>query len=231
MYATTSKFAILTGVTTKALRLYERRGLLKPRRTRAGYRRYTYSDMLRLERILALKALGLPLKEIAMVTHGGGKSLDLLRRQRALLDERRQRLDRAVKAIDAITADAQPGDALHRFVGQSSWDRWEARRHEFPPAVQRAPDRASPSRVELFKRIHDALQRDPEGNAARPLVKQWNALLQREAGDELMAEAKKKRWAGRTQWPDGMRKYVASLYDMEPDAWERVAAFIERTQG
>jgi hypothetical protein len=29
MYATTSKFATLTGVTAKALHLYERRGLLK----------------------------------------------------------------------------------------------------------------------------------------------------------------------------------------------------------
>src|SRR5437868_2813547 len=147
MYATTSKFATLTGVTAKALRLYEKRGLLKPRRTGAGYRRYSYSDMLRLERVLALKALGLPLKQIAALTRDGAKAPELLSRQRALLAERRQRIDRALTAIDAIANAGEPETALYRFVGQSSWDRWEARRHEFPPPVPRAPDRASPSRV------------------------------------------------------------------------------------
>jgi hypothetical protein len=57
----------------------------------------------------------------------------------------------------------------------------------------------------------------------------WNALLKREAGgDEGMADSKRQRWAGRKHWPGGLRKYVASLYDMQPDAWERVATVIER---
>src|SRR5438128_11272638 len=58
------EFAELAGVTVKALHYYERRGLLAPRRTRAGYRRYTLRDLARLERIIALKTLGLPLKQI-----------------------------------------------------------------------------------------------------------------------------------------------------------------------
>ena len=95
--------------------------------------------------------------------------------------------------------------------------------------MPRAPDRASPSRVALFRKIHDALERDPRGRAARALVWEWDALLEREAGgDEGMANSKRQRWAGRHQWPAGMRQYVASLYDMEPAVWERVAAFIER---
>src|SRR5438128_8550399 len=57
-------FAELAGVTVKTLHYYERRGLLAPRRTRAGYRRYTIKDLARLQRIIALKSLGLPLKQI-----------------------------------------------------------------------------------------------------------------------------------------------------------------------
>src|SRR3989442_15473244 len=57
-------FAELAGVTVNALHYYERHGLLAPRRTRAGYRRYTIKDLARLQRIIALKSLGLPLKQI-----------------------------------------------------------------------------------------------------------------------------------------------------------------------
>ena len=63
MYSTQT-FARLTGVTVKALRHYERVGLLAPRRTRTRYRRYVLGDLQRIERILALKSLGLSLKAI-----------------------------------------------------------------------------------------------------------------------------------------------------------------------
>jgi len=61
------EFAALTGVTVKALHHYDRLGLLKPQRTAAGYRLYAERDMERLEQIVALKFLGLPLKQIKVV--------------------------------------------------------------------------------------------------------------------------------------------------------------------
>jgi DNA-binding transcriptional MerR regulator len=57
-------FAELAGVTVKALHHYERRGLLAPKRSPAGYRRYAVRDLARLDRIIALKSLGLSLKQI-----------------------------------------------------------------------------------------------------------------------------------------------------------------------
>jgi DNA-binding transcriptional MerR regulator len=51
-------------VTVKALHHYDRLGLLKPRRTHAGYRLYTDADRERLEQIAAFKFIGLPLKQI-----------------------------------------------------------------------------------------------------------------------------------------------------------------------
>jgi MerR family transcriptional regulator, thiopeptide resistance regulator len=52
----------------KALCHYELlRGLLAPQRNATGYRRYSLSDLQRLEQILALKSLGLRLGHISQV--------------------------------------------------------------------------------------------------------------------------------------------------------------------
>lgn len=62
-------FSQLTGVTVKALRYYDHVGLLKPAEVDrfTGYRYYTVDQIDRLNRILALKDLGLSLDEVAQV--------------------------------------------------------------------------------------------------------------------------------------------------------------------
>ena len=45
------------GVSIKALRLYEARGLVRPLRTQAGWRAYGPEQILRLHQIQALKGL------------------------------------------------------------------------------------------------------------------------------------------------------------------------------
>ena len=57
--------AALVGVSPKTIRYYHEVGLLaEPARTEAGYRLYTAQDLLRLQRIRRLRALGLPLERI-----------------------------------------------------------------------------------------------------------------------------------------------------------------------
>jgi DNA-binding transcriptional MerR regulator len=56
------EFAQRAGVTVKALHHYDRLGLLCARRTASGYRLYNEFDFERLEKITALKFLGVPLK-------------------------------------------------------------------------------------------------------------------------------------------------------------------------
>jgi hypothetical protein len=58
------------GVSAKALRVYERHGLVKPVRGANGYRAYGPAEMVRLHQVLALKALGLPLSKIAGLLAG-----------------------------------------------------------------------------------------------------------------------------------------------------------------
>jgi DNA-binding transcriptional MerR regulator len=57
--------ARLLGITPKAIRHYHKVGLLaEPQRTQSGYRLYSASDLLRLQRIRRLQSLGLSLKQI-----------------------------------------------------------------------------------------------------------------------------------------------------------------------
>jgi len=62
-------FSRLSLVSVKALRYYDERGLLKPARVDAstGYRYYSASQLIRLNRILAMKDLGLDLAQIAFL--------------------------------------------------------------------------------------------------------------------------------------------------------------------
>jgi DNA-binding transcriptional MerR regulator len=105
MYAIGS-FARITGVTVKALYLYERHGLLSPQRSAAGYRRYSRRDLGRMQRIIALKSLGLPLKQIAAVLRDSTRLPAVCAQQRQALGDERDRIDRAVRALDAIARDS-----------------------------------------------------------------------------------------------------------------------------
>lgn len=62
-----SEAARRLGVSTKALRLYEQRGLLAPIRNTAGWRVYGPDQMGRAAEITALRALGLSLAQVARV--------------------------------------------------------------------------------------------------------------------------------------------------------------------
>lgn len=53
-----------TGVPVSAIRFYEREGLMAPRRTRGGQRRYPRADIRRLSFIRICQRLGLSLAEI-----------------------------------------------------------------------------------------------------------------------------------------------------------------------
>ncbi len=65
-----SEAAKLLGVSAKALRLYEARGLIAPVRTAAGWRAYGPDEMARVAEIAALRELGLSLAQVARVLGG-----------------------------------------------------------------------------------------------------------------------------------------------------------------
>src|SRR5215203_5074357 len=97
----TTEFAALAGVTVKALRHYERIGLLTPRRTRAGHRRYVREDLGRVEAIGSLKYVGCSLEQIRSILSRPALALPkALAARRQALAEAEARLAVARQAID-----------------------------------------------------------------------------------------------------------------------------------
>lgn len=101
------------GLSKRALRLYEERGLLRPRRTDKGWRLYGADEIARLHEILALKRLGLSLQRITALLHG--KALDLagvLGIQHSLLSEQRERAEQGLALVRAAQAKLAAGTSL-----------------------------------------------------------------------------------------------------------------------
>jgi MerR family transcriptional regulator/heat shock protein HspR len=76
--------AELTGVNPQNLRAYEAKGLLEPYRTPGGTRRYSDTDLARVDRITALLGAGLNLKGIEHVLALEAET-ERLRRELAVL--------------------------------------------------------------------------------------------------------------------------------------------------
>ena len=68
-----ARAAARLGVSIKALRLYEARGLIAPGRTAAGWRVYGPGDLARAAEVVGLRALGLGLAEVARVLDAQGR--------------------------------------------------------------------------------------------------------------------------------------------------------------
>lgn len=86
-YLHIGEIAQLLGITQKAIRHYQKIGLLRePERSENGYRLYDAQDVLRLQRIRRLQALGLSLKQVRTVL-GDASQEQTLRNVLIALDE------------------------------------------------------------------------------------------------------------------------------------------------
>ncbi len=103
-------------VTSRALRLYEEEGLLKPRR--AGTRRiYSDRDRVRLRLVLRGKRLGWSLAEIKELfdlydsSHGEEAQLELmlakLEQRREILETQKRDIENALEDLERIVGNAQ----------------------------------------------------------------------------------------------------------------------------
>src|ERR1700733_13321237 len=100
------------GISIKALRLYEQRGLLTPKRSSAGWRVYGSGQIARLHQILALKRLGLALGRIGEIL-GDADQLDpILALQERTLSRDSQRISHALALVKSARAKLASGQAL-----------------------------------------------------------------------------------------------------------------------
>lgn len=109
------------GVTRKAIRVYEGRGLIgPPQRSAAGYRLFVADDLERLRFIRRARALGMGLDDIAalLAEHDAGRSP--CASVRAQLDRRIGEIDRAVTELLALRTSLV--DAVGRCAAEPAED-------------------------------------------------------------------------------------------------------------
>jgi DNA-binding transcriptional MerR regulator len=107
-----SEAARRLGVSAKALRLYEQRGLVAPQRTAAGWRAYGPDEMTRAGQIVALRALGLSLAQVAQVLGGDALALEpALAAHQATLEQQGRHLAGLVETVRALRAGLAQGQA------------------------------------------------------------------------------------------------------------------------
>jgi DNA-binding transcriptional MerR regulator len=235
-YYQVHQFAELAGVTVKALHHYDRLGLLKPGRTGAGYRMYAERDLERLEQIIALKFLGLPLKQIKIVLDRTELELpDALRMQRNAIEDKQAVLCRALRAIRAAEEALEPGkpadpavlkkiievidmqDGIAEMKKYYSDAAWEMRKRFY----EEGP---SPEWRELYREVGAMLDEDPGSDKAQALAERWLALSIRASSGDLSVQTHSgTAWMEREHWPPAMKRTIAEF------KLEEVHEFIRQT--
>jgi DNA-binding transcriptional MerR regulator len=132
-----------TRLTVRALRVYEERGLVAPKRTEKGWRLYGPAELARLNEILTLKELGLGLTRIAQLLVGRAVDLDAaLAAQQDALQELREHAGRSLVLVAAARKQIAEGkqitvDQLIQIVKETrmadtsstvAWRRYEQAR-------------------------------------------------------------------------------------------------------
>lgn len=230
-----NEFAQLAGVTVRTLHHYDRLGLLKPgRRTDSGYRLYGERDLARLEQIVVLKFIGLPLKDIRRFLKGESALRDTLCRQQFVLAEKRRQIDTAIHAIRkaerAIESRGEPDYMLFKEIIQEiemqndmEWSKKyyspeaqaevEKRKALWSPELQ---EKVSHQWSELFADIESAISagESPSGPKAKALAARWKGLLAGfTGGNPEIQKGLNKMWADQQNWPEPQK----SAYTIKPE--------------
>ena len=218
------EFAELAGVTVKTLHHYDRIGLLQPGRTVGGYRVYNERDLELLEQILALKFLGLPLRQIQAVLERPALELrHVLRMQREALQAKQQMVDRAIRAIqtaETALASGRPADpsllkpiieaidmrdsieTMKKYYSEEAWLKQRPKYEQGPSAEWR----------ELYRQVGASLESDPAGEKAIALAGRWLELAEAdEIGDPEVLLGRAKAWQDRANWPAALQQEIAEF--------------------
>jgi DNA-binding transcriptional MerR regulator len=186
-------------VTVRALRHYDRLGLLVPSaRTSGGHRVYSAADVRRLYRLLALRSLGLRLDQIAPLLDGGDPT-DVTRTQLARVEGELARLAtlraRTARLLELLAAhgDAPDSDYLDAMEAMARMEHYytpeqmeqlDARRRELGPDGM---ERAQQEWAETIAAVREHMERetDPGDPGVQAIVRRWDGLIEQFTGGDL----------------------------------------------
>lgn len=222
--------AKLTGLTDRALRFYEEKGLIAPYRTEAGRRVYGEDELLRLHQVVLLKRADFSLRKIKelLVTHEFDANaiidarISVLEEERTEIDDALAGLRSAKATVDAgghldvetlCTMIQQGGSMMSDKAWQKVFDKFYTPKEQevWKEAKGRMPtgfDQAEYERKwkDLGSRIEAALPLDPKSEKGAAFLAEWQALLEpftTVANDQMTAGAAN-LWDNMDSWPDGV---------------------------
>ena len=232
----TRAFAEMTGVTVRTLHHYDRIGLLRPQRSASGYRLYGSAELERLEQIVALRFIGVPLKQMHALLNGSVLA-QALPKQRAILEAKRRLLDEAIRAIEtaenALSDGQQPGTAILTKIieviemqNKSNWtekyyspeaqDAIRERQASWTPELQA---KAEQDWRDLFRDVEAALEDDPASEGAQELGRRWKALVGSFTnGNPEVQKGLNRLYADRGNWPAAGHEQMAAFSNLR--VWE-----------
>lgn len=118
-----SEIARLTGTTSRTLRHYDAVGLLPPTKVGDnGYRFYDAHALIRLQRILLLRELGMGLGDIATVLTNQRDESDALSELLTHLRLEADRLDRQIRSVEQTIDSIKNGNEL---MAEDMFDGWD----------------------------------------------------------------------------------------------------------
>jgi DNA-binding transcriptional MerR regulator len=151
------------GTTSRTLRYYHEVGLLTPSRIgRNGYRHYDEACLVRLQRILHLRELGLGIPAIAEILAGEQDVRSALRRHVDVLEGQRRRIDRQLASVRTTLRKLEGGEALvpdevldgfdHTHYRDEVIERWGEDAYERGDRWWRSLDRDEQERFRIAQR-------------------------------------------------------------------------------
>ena len=191
-----------TGLTSRALRFYEARGLVAPLRTYSGRRLYGPGELERVNMIVALKRAGLTLSQIGRLTSRGllnlGQLVDAqlaaiserqaeLREAQVLLLTVKSRIDRGepvdaatfcslIKQEELVMSKEQWDKVTDRYFSPEEKAHWAENRQGVPAGF----DHEDYNRQwkDLGDRVAAAIPLGPDSVDAQALYDEWQKLLE-----------------------------------------------------
>lgn len=207
--------ACRTGLTVRALRVYERHGLIEPARSGKGWRLYGPKELQRLNVIVTLKTFGMTLAQIRSLLKRKPPPLArVLEMQLRVCRARRDEAEKALDLVQAALATIESGRPLaleelcnlmrsmemgkHHAITRNlineqiapdeerAYMTWMAAR---PPDELKAMQEYGAAACVLFRSLQGLRERNVEPTApeAQTLITEWNALAVRYGLRHFMA--------------------------------------------
>ncbi|MDJ1372679.1 MerR family transcriptional regulator [Gulosibacter molinativorax] len=190
------ELARLAATTSRTLRHYDSIGLLPPKRIGGnGYGYYGEAELVRLQRILLLRELGLGLAQIGEVLERETNEAEVLTTHLELLRQEQRRLDRQIAAVEhtihalegkeALMAEqmfdgfdhTQYQEEVEQRWGKDAYARGDSWWRKLSQAEQDEFKASTASLMAEWKAAAEDPSTDPESEAAQDLARRHVAWL------------------------------------------------------